>query len=99
MANSRYRHRIDALEVVWRRWADIGAGLSEQRWSTPTRCVGWDVAALYAHVGMFPSVVADPPPVPQGATLHPVTAVDILRGFNAPGGWPTKWPSRSPEPP
>src|ERR671916_1590104 len=86
MANSRYRHRIDALEVVWRRWADIGAGLSEQQWSTPTRCVGWDVAALYAHVGMFPSAVVDLPGVPQGATMHPVTAVDILRGFNAPGG-------------
>lgn len=54
MTNLRYRHRIDALEMVWRRWADIGVGLSEQQWSTPTRCVGWDVAALYAHVGMFP---------------------------------------------
>jgi hypothetical protein len=86
MTNSRYRHRIDALEVVWRRWTDIGVGLSEQQWSTPTRCVGWDVAALYAHVGMFPSALADPPPVPQGAAMHPVTAVDILRGFNAPGG-------------
>ncbi|MEV6226971.1 maleylpyruvate isomerase N-terminal domain-containing protein [Saccharopolyspora shandongensis] len=81
-----YRERVDALEAVWACWAEIGAGLSEQQWSRATRCPGWDVAALYAHVGMFPAAVADPPAGAVKTTAAPVTAVEILRGFNAPGG-------------
>jgi uncharacterized protein (TIGR03083 family) len=83
---SDYRSRVDALEVVWRRWAEIGDELSEQQWSRPTRCTGWNVAALYAHVGMFPPALADPPAVPEDAPTRQVTAVEILRGYNAPGG-------------
>lgn len=86
MIDSQYRSRIDALEAVWGRWAEIGAELQEQQWSRSTRCTGWDVAALYAHVGMFPPAMVDPPFASKGATGDPVTAVDILRGFNAPGG-------------
>lgn len=87
MIDSQYRDRVNALEAVWGRWAEIGAELSEQQWSAATRCAGWDVAALYAHASMFPSAIADPPlPVPEGVTTDPVTAADILRGFNAPGG-------------
>ncbi|MBV9923129.1 MAG: hypothetical protein JOY78_20080, partial [Pseudonocardia sp.] len=41
------------------------------------------MAALSAHVGVFPHAVLDPPPAAGG---DPVTAVDILRGFNAPAG-------------
>lgn len=85
MLDDVYRRRVDALDGVWARWAEAGADLSATQWSTPTRCDGWDVAALYAHVGLFPRAVADPPPVPEGA-VDPVTAVDILRGFNAPSG-------------
>src|SRR5690625_5032087 len=84
--DSCYRNRVDALEAVWCRWSEIGAGLSEPQWSSATRCTGWDVAALYAHVGMFPSVLADPPRAEVDASATVVTAVDILRGFNAPGG-------------
>jgi uncharacterized protein (TIGR03083 family) len=83
---SDYLSRVDALDMVWRRWAEIGEELSEQQWSQPTRCTGWDVAALYAHVGMFPPAVADPPAVPEDAPTSQVTAVEILRGFNASGG-------------
>lgn len=83
---SAYLSRVDALEMVWRRWAEIGDKLSEQQWSQATRCPGWDVAALYAHVGMFPPVVADPPAVPKNVPTRQVTAVEILRGFNASGG-------------
>jgi len=74
---------IDALEAVWRRWAEVGAGLTEAEWSTPSRCAGWDVAALFAHVGVFPQAVLEPPEADGG---EPVSAVDILRGFNAPSG-------------
>ena len=74
---------IDALEAVWRRWAEVGAGLTEADWLTPSRCAGWDVAALFAHVGAFPQAVLDPPEADGG---EPVSAVDILRGFNAPSG-------------
>jgi len=74
---------IDALEAVWRRWAEVGAGLTEADWLTPSRCAGWDVAALFAHVGSFPQAVLDPPEADGG---EPVSAVDILRGFNAPSG-------------
>ena len=45
------------------------------------------MAALFAHVGMFPSALVDPPPMPQSATPDPpITAVEILRMFNVPGG-------------
>lgn len=82
MTDSRYRGRIDALEALWARWGDIGASLTEQQWTSPTRCAGWDVAALYAHVGMFPPAIATSPAVET--TSDPATAVEILRGFNAP---------------
>ena len=78
-----YQQRIDALEAVWAQWAAVGAGLTDADWSTPSRCAGWDVAALFAHVGVFPHAVLDPPQADDG---DPVTAADILRGFNAPSG-------------
>ena len=78
-----HRQRLDALEAVWRRWADVGGGLTDAEWSSPSRCAGWDVAALFAHVGPFAHAVLDPPQAHGG---DPVTAVDILRGFNAPSG-------------
>jgi uncharacterized protein (TIGR03083 family) len=85
MIDTRFRDRIDALAAVWERWAEVGANLSDEQWSTSTRCTGWDVAALYAHVGMFPRAIVEPPPV-DDVGGEPVTAVEILRGFNAPGG-------------
>jgi uncharacterized protein (TIGR03083 family) len=78
-----YRQRLDALAAVWEQWAEVGGALTDVEWSTPSRCAGWDVAALFAHVGLFPQAVLDPPRADGG---DPVTAVDILRGFNAPGG-------------
>jgi uncharacterized protein (TIGR03083 family) len=80
-----YRARVDALEAVWARWAAVGRDLTDAQWSAATRCAGWDMAALFAHVGLFPRAVAEPPPVPEGAGV-PITAVDILRGCNAPSG-------------
>src|SRR5436309_1903383 len=45
-----FGQRIDALDAVWRRWAEVGGGLTDADWSAPSRCAGWDVAALFAHV-------------------------------------------------
>jgi uncharacterized protein (TIGR03083 family) len=78
-----HRQRLDALAAVWEQWAEVGSALTDVEWSTPSRCAGWDVAALFAHVGMFPQAVLDPPQADGG---DPVTAVDILRGINAPSG-------------
>jgi hypothetical protein len=35
---------------------------------------------------MFPRALVDPPAGHEGSTDGAVTAVDILRGFNTPGG-------------
>lgn len=85
MPDVQYQERVDALAAFWQRWAEIGAALSDDQWCATTRCTGWDVAALYAHVGPFAPAVAEPSPS-VGVSGHPVTAVDILRGFNVPGG-------------
>lgn len=41
----------EALRTVWSRWADILEDLSEDDWERQTRCDGWNVRALAAHVG------------------------------------------------
>src|SRR5271169_5516360 len=38
------------LGEEWDALVDLGGGLSDQEWRTPTPCPGWDVAAQYAHV-------------------------------------------------
>lgn len=80
-------HRADALDAVWTAWVTVGRTIDDHQWATASRCDGWSVAALYAHAGMFPAAVLDPPAVPDDlAGSEPVTAVAILRGFNVPGG-------------
>ncbi|MEV1057717.1 maleylpyruvate isomerase family mycothiol-dependent enzyme [Micromonospora chalcea] len=44
------RTETEVLGDLWRVWGAWGADLDEERWTAPTRCAGWDVAALYAHV-------------------------------------------------
>jgi Mycothiol maleylpyruvate isomerase N-terminal domain len=88
MVGDVYRRRLDALEQIWQAWTELGRGLTEQQWATPTRCPGWDVACVYAHVSMFPlemSVPPPPAPVDQPVGL-PVTAVQLLRQYNTPTG-------------
>jgi uncharacterized protein (TIGR03083 family) len=41
---------LPVLAALWRSWADVGQALGPSDWTRPTRCEGWDVAALYAHV-------------------------------------------------
>lgn len=81
---SEYRTRVDALDQSWREWARIGAELTEDDWHRPTRCEGWQVVHLYAHHSAFPMVFAQAPDAAPDQTV--VSAVDVLRGFNEPGG-------------
>lgn len=81
-----YSGRLAALEQIWRIWAELGESLTEEQWSTATRCPGWDVAALYAHHSAFPLALSAPLPPRDDPMGEPVTAGEILRGFNAPDG-------------
>jgi len=81
-----YLGRLEALEQIWWVWAQLGDGLTEEQWSMATRCPGWDVAALYAHHSVFPLAMSAPPPPVDGLVAEPLTAIEILRRFNAPDG-------------
>jgi uncharacterized protein (TIGR03083 family) len=76
---------LDALEQTWQVWAELGGGLTEEQWSTASRCPGWDVAAVYAHASAFPRDLNAPLPL-LDAVGEPVTAGELLRRFNAPDG-------------
>ncbi|MGH3913552.1 MAG: maleylpyruvate isomerase N-terminal domain-containing protein, partial [Pseudonocardiaceae bacterium] len=41
-----YLARVDALQETWQVWAELGGELTDEQWSRPTRCPGWDVAAV-----------------------------------------------------
>ncbi len=87
MAATGYGSRIDALAGTWRVWAELGETLSAEQWRAPSRCQGWSVADLYAHHSVFPVALAgSPPAAPDEAPAGLLSAVDILRGFNRPGG-------------
>jgi uncharacterized protein (TIGR03083 family) len=81
-----YLGRLDALEQIWQIWAQLGDDLTEGQWSTGTRCPGWDVAAVYAHYSVFPLFMSVTPPLSDDPIGEPVTAIEILRRFNAPDG-------------
>ncbi|MBN6039835.1 maleylpyruvate isomerase N-terminal domain-containing protein [Amycolatopsis sp. 195334CR] len=81
-----YHGRVDALARTWRDWAELGEGLSEAQWRLPSRCPGWDVAALYAHHSAMPRdlhAAEAPAGEPEGEVM---TAVAALRRFNTEGG-------------
>ena len=87
MVGELYRRRLDALEQTWQAWGQLGCGLTEQQWCTPTRCPGWDVACVYAHASLFPLHLSTPPTAPADEPVGtPVTAVQLLRQFNTPTG-------------
>jgi uncharacterized protein (TIGR03083 family) len=71
---------------AWDRWARRCATLTDPEWSTPTRCSGWDVAALLAHVCPDPAMfdrlndaIIDGPAAVTDAAM-------MLRRFNEPDG-------------
>ncbi|HUG86712.1 MAG TPA: maleylpyruvate isomerase N-terminal domain-containing protein, partial [Euzebya sp.] len=41
----------DAVEALWLRYDSLLADRSQDDWSRPTPCAGWDVADLIGHVG------------------------------------------------
>lgn len=74
------------LADAWERWARRCDRLTAEEWSPPTRCEGWDVAALLGHVCPEPAMfdrlaqaVVDPPAAVIDAAI-------LLRRFNEPGG-------------
>jgi uncharacterized protein (TIGR03083 family) len=92
MADATYQHRLDALEQAWLAWGRTGGELTEEQWATSTRCRGWDVAAVYAHHSLFPLALSTGPSGGQAGAGEPrravevLSAVEVLRRFNAPGG-------------
>jgi uncharacterized protein (TIGR03083 family) len=76
----------EVLADMWERWARRCATLTPEEWSTPTRCSGWDVAALLAHVcpdpAMFDRLNAAIVDGPAAVT----DAAEMLRRFNEPDG-------------
>ena len=76
----------DVLADAWERWARRCTALTPEDWATPTRCSGWDVAALLAHVCPDPAMFARL----RGAIVDGPAAVtdaaEMLRRFNKPDG-------------
>jgi uncharacterized protein (TIGR03083 family) len=77
---------LDVLALCWETWRDVLAPLPPSAWEAPTRSTGWDVKSLVTHhagwvlafAGLRDRLVTD-----AAATT---SAVDLLRGFNQPGG-------------
>ncbi|KJK57487.1 maleylpyruvate isomerase N-terminal domain-containing protein [Saccharothrix sp. ST-888] len=74
------------LTELWRSWAERGAQLGPDDWSTPTRLPGWSVQALFAHVAPDPAMFGQL----RGALTQEPAAVtggaEVLRIYNRPGG-------------
>jgi uncharacterized protein (TIGR03083 family) len=78
---------VDALAGTWRIWGTLGQSLTDAEWTAPSRCSGWDVAALYAHHSAYPVVLSGPPAPPaEWPPGDPLTAPELLRRYNGPGG-------------
>jgi len=79
---------IDALEQTWTSLDGVLAGLSDEEWSRPTGCPGWDVHDNVSHlIGVEVGADGDPAPghvidttglSPAGVEMEP--AVDYRRG-------------------
>lgn len=76
----------EALADAWERWARRCATLTPEEWSTPTRCSGWDVAALLAHVCPDPAMFDRLSDAIVDEPAAVVDAADLLRRFNEPDG-------------
>ncbi|GIJ45193.1 hypothetical protein Val02_20790 [Virgisporangium aliadipatigenens] len=80
-----FEERLATLDALWQAWAEHGAALTDDDWRRPTRLGTWDVRALYAHHGAWPSMLAHVvTQVRDAAPTH--TAASLLRALNAPGG-------------
>lgn len=87
MGGDGYDAHVTALGQTWQVWSKLGGSLAEAQWTVPTRCTGWDVACLYVHHSLFPRALSAPAPRSgAGPGSRPLTASEVLRIFNAPGG-------------
>lgn len=78
---------VEALDVAWRAWAELGRGLGEEQWHRPTRLDGWSVKAVFAHYSPWPGIVvsaAEAPPCERPLT-H-AGAAELLAAWNEQGG-------------
>jgi uncharacterized protein (TIGR03083 family) len=74
------------LGATWRDWAARLAALAPTDWSRPTRCDGWTVHALAAHVAPdVTQLTALPDSLIDGPAAVD-DAADLLQGFNRPDG-------------
>ncbi|KUH99294.1 maleylpyruvate isomerase N-terminal domain-containing protein [Mycobacterium sp. IS-3022] len=74
------------LADAWDRWAHRCAQLTAQEWAAPTRCAGWDVAALLAHVTPEPAMFDRFADAVIGGPAAVTDAAVLLRRFNEPDG-------------
>ncbi|KUH98520.1 hypothetical protein AU189_05365 [Mycolicibacterium acapulense] len=74
------------LADAWERWARRCEQMTTQEWSTPTRCEGWNVAALLAHVCPEPSMFDRLTAAVVDGPAAVVDAATMLRRFNEPDG-------------
>jgi uncharacterized protein (TIGR03083 family) len=76
----------NALADAWERWARRCATLTPEEWSAPTRCSGWDVAALLAHVCPDPAMFDRLNDAIFQGPAAVTDAAEMLRRFNEPDG-------------
>jgi len=54
---------VDVLAEEWAAIAEFGATLTDEEWSRPTECPGWQVRDLVSHmIGTERSLLGDEPP-------------------------------------
>jgi uncharacterized protein (TIGR03083 family) len=76
----------EVLADAWERWARRCGELTDEQWSTATRCKPWDVRALVAHLCPNPEMfdMLDGAKTDEPAVV--TDGADLLRRFNEPGG-------------
>lgn len=78
--------RLTTLEALWSIWARQGQALTDEQWRQPTRLGDWDVRSLFAHAGLWPSMLSTLLERVTDAEPTHASAAALLRDFNAPDG-------------
>ena len=86
MATESAEVAATTLSDLWRNWAARIPAIRDEQWEARTRCEGWDVRALVAHVVPDPDLLAWLPRMVLDQRPAVADAIDLLRGFNQPGG-------------
>jgi uncharacterized protein (TIGR03083 family) len=76
----------ELLADAWERWARRCEKLTRDQWSTPTRCAGWDVRALVAHLCPDPAMFETFNNAVVDEAAEVTDGAEMLRRFNEPGG-------------